>query len=474
MNVPLSWLADYVKLPKDTKVLTDRLTAIGHMLDKTKKVGDETIIDLELRGNRADMFGLIGIARDISAALNEKLVLPEIAELPKKDKQHSLVEVQEDAKDLVTRYEAIKLKVKVEPSPKWLSDKLTLIGVPSINNVVDITNYVMWETGEPLHAFDYAKVQKLVLRKAKSGEKFQTITQGQEVSLNKDDLVITDGKNVQALTMIGGLHSKVDETTSEIILEAAVYDSANARRTARRLKIITEAGLRHEKHLDPQQVEFALARAVFLLEQHAHAKIEGLVSDYYPKVTKPKVINFDFNQVKKLAGIDIPEKTSKEILEKLGFVNNEVPTFRTDIEGSADLVEEIVRIYGYDKIPSTPISSALSVPQSYPSYLIQELLRDHLTKLALNEVITLTMVPNEWADGGIKLTNPPDPDRAYLRTSLIPSLHEYALRWINLGKSRIAIFEVGKLFKNKKECFHAGSKYRLQSHYARQNLFDRN
>lgn len=456
MNVPLSWLADYVKLPKDNKALTDRLTAIGHMLDKTKKIGVETIIDLELRGNRADMFGLIGIARDISAALDEKLVLPEIAELPKKDKQHALVEVVEDAKDLVTRYEALRLKVKVGASPKWLSDRLNLLGIPSINNVVDITNYAMWETGQPLHAFDYNKIQKLVLRKAKTGEKFQTITQGQEVVLTKDDLVITDGHKPQALTMIGGLESKVGLDTTEIILEAAVYDSGNARRTARRLKIITEAGLRHEKHLDPEQVEFALRRAIYLLQEHASAKVEGLVSDYYPKPVKPKIINFDFSEVKRLAGIDIPEKTAREILEKLGFVNNQVPSFRTDIEGSADLVEEIVRIYGYDKVPSTPLSDALSIPQSYPSYLIQEKLRDCLTKLALNEVITLTMVPNDWAIDGIRLTNPPDPDRAYLRTNLMFSLNEYAVRLLNLNQEKVAIFEVGKVFYHHKEYLHLG------------------
>jgi phenylalanyl-tRNA synthetase beta chain len=463
MIVPLSWINDYVKVP-DLSELTERLTSIGHMLDKVKQQDGETLIDLELRGNRADMFGLLGIAREISAAFKTPLITPPTISLPKKDKLSSLVHVNNEAVDLVTRYEALHLKVKVGPSPKWLVDRLALYDLPSINNVVDVTNFVMMEYGQPLHAFDLHQLsgKRLYLRRGKRGEKFQTIAQGQEVELTKDDLVISDDKQVQALTMIGGFRSKVTNTTTEIILEAAVYQPANCRRTARRLKIFTESGLRHEKHLDPNQVEYALSRAYYLLQQVASAHAIGLVSDYYPRPVKAITIDFNFSEVNRLTGLAINTIDIVDILTRLEFKVSKskvtVPTFRTDIQESADLVEEIARIYGYENIISQPITDAMPTPQTYSSVVLQEQLRDQLIKLGLNEVITLSMVPNDQAIGGIRLINPPDPDRAFLRTRLSPGLIDYAKRWINLHQPRVAIFELGKVYLQK------GNKYQERLH----------
>lgn len=439
MNVPLTWLADYVTLPKSTKELTDRLTMVGHMLDKTFKKGDETVIDLELRGNRADMFGLIGVARDVSAILNTTLKLPEASALPKKDSKHSLVVVEKAAEHLVTRYEAVRIKVKVGPSPKWLSDRLEAYGMPSINNVVDVTNYVMLETGIPMHAFDYHKIDggQLVLRMAKKGEEFKTIQQGLSVKLTEQDLIVGD-----ALTMIGGAHSKVTEATTEIILESAVYHPGSVRRSARRLKIITEAGMRLEKHLDPEGVEFALRRAVDLIA----GETVGLVSDYYPKPVKSQSIKFDETEILRLSGTTVANW--KKILESLDFgVDGNlvtIPSFRTDVEGPADLVEEIVRIYGYDKIPETPITDTMPAPMTYPSFALSEKLRDILTSIGLNEVITLTMVDQ----GDISLVNPPDPDLKWLRKNIYPSLVDHS------QKRKLNVFEIGNVFSGTAAKYH--------------------
>lgn len=460
MNIPLNWLAEYVKIPRDLKVLTDKLTAVGHMLDKVNKVDGETIIDLELRGNRADMFGLIGVAREVAAVTGSKLKLPAISELPKVDKNSPLVNVQPSAVGLVTRYTAVKLSVKVGPSPKWLASRLKLYGLPSINNVVDITNYVMLETGEPLHAFDFHKIKggQLILRRAKSGEKFATITQGQTLNLSSEDLVIYDQASPQALTMIGGLNSRVTDSTSDIILEAAVYNQANCRRSARRLKVATDSGTRHEKHLDPHQVTLALQRAIYLLQQHAGAKVISQTSDYYPHPVKSKIIKFETAEVARLTGLTVPPTEITKISTSLEFkvARNQVtvPTFRTDIEGPADLVEEIVRVYGYDQIPATPISDANPVPNSYPSYQVGEKLRDVCTSLGLNEVITLSLVGR----GEIRLINPPDPDLAYLRPQISPSLTKYATRLLNLRQQRVALFEIGKTFTQ------TGNKYEEHLH----------
>ncbi len=465
MIVPLSWISDYVKVPP-VKELTDRLTSIGHMLDKVTKKDSELLIDLELRGNRADMFGLMGIAREISAAFNLPFTPPPTINLPKKDKLSSLIAVQSDVSDLVTRYEAVHIKVKIEPSPKWLTDRLALYGIPSINNVVDVTNFVMMEYGQPLHAFDFHQLSggQLILRRGKPQEKFHTIAQGQVVTLTHDDLVIADDTQAQALTMIGGLNSKVTEKTTDIILESAVYNPANCRRTSRRLKIFTESGLRHEKHLDPNQVESALSRAYYLLQQTASAHAIGLISDYYPNPVKQLSIDFDPIEVKRITGTDVAINEIQNILDRLDFkfTKNKihVPTYRTDIKEGADIVEEIIRIYGYDNVPSLPLADAIPVPQTYPEVNLMEQVRDQMVKLGFNEVITLSMVENDQAKGGIKLVNPPDPDRAMLRTKLSPSLEAYTNRLLNLQQPRVAIFEIGKVFWQKankySESLHLG------------------
>ncbi len=452
MNVPLKWLSEYVELPKTVGELTAKLTMVGHMLDKVKEVNGETVVDLELRGNRADMFGLIGVARDIAACFETSLNLPEIAKMPKIDPNMSLLSIDKSIGKIVKRYSAIKLSVKVGPSPKWLSERLEAYGIPSVNNVVDITNYVMVETSHPLHAFDFDKISggKLILRKAKNGEKFDTIQQGTTLTLSSDDLVMADNKAVQCLSIIGGFHSGVSNETKNIILESAVYDSASCRRTARRLKVFTEGGSRHEKHQDPEEISFTLARATYLMHQFADAKIVGGLSDYYPEPVDPKIIDFDYSDVSRLSGMEVSESESKKVLTALGFkVGSKVtvPTFRTEIQQSADIVEEIVRLVGYDNIPETPLSGTMPNPQTYESFSLQEKVRDILVSLGLKEAITMTMVES----GTIKLTNPPDPKKAYLRSGIKQNLINYAKKLVLRKQKFVRLFEVGKVFEKTKK-----------------------
>lgn len=460
MNVPLNWLSDYVKLPKDTKTLTDKLTSIGHMLDKVK--GD--VIDLELRGNRPDLLGLIGVAREVSTVFHQKLKFPDVKKLPKTDKKCPLIKAEKSALNIVYRYTAFSLKVKVCPSPDWMIKRLESWGVPAINNVVDITNYVMIETGQPMHAFDLDKLsgKNLILRMARNGEKFSTIQQGQNLILTENDLVICDDNSPQCLTLIGGWNSKVTDTTSEILLEAATYNQANCRRSSRRLKIMTDGSIRHEKFQHPDQVIPALERANYLLQKYASAKPTSLVSDYYPKPWLARSILFDPLEVKRLGGILIPIKPMISILNSLEFkvskIGNKLkitpPAFRTDIEQSADIVEEILRVYGYDQILPVPLSGEIPQPMTYPTYHIQEKLKDHMTHLGFDEVITLSMIENrlvklfEVDNNSITLVNPPDPDISTLRTSLVPGLVEYANKLLNQNAKNIQIFEVGKVFYN--------------------------
>ncbi|MCX8009214.1 MAG: phenylalanine--tRNA ligase subunit beta [Patescibacteria group bacterium] len=460
MNVPLSWLKDYVTLPDSVQELTDRLTMIGHMLDKQFEKEGDMIIDLELRGNRADLFGIIGIARDISAAWNTPLHLPETENLPAIDPKSPLVTVE--ATDLVYRFTACTVFVTVGPSPDWMVKRLSAYGMASINSVVDITNYVMIETGIPIHAFDKNKLRgnRLIMRRAKNGERMTTFM-GESISLTPEDLVLADEQQPQAITLVGNRSSGTTQETKEILIEAAVYNYASVRRTSRRLGIRTEAGTRLEKHVDPNDVAFALARALFLLKQYANAKIASQLSDWYPHPKNPTVISYSTKETKRLGGVDIPSAKQQTILERLGCNVQEtngqflvtVPTFRTDIEESADLVEEILRIEGYETIPSLMISGDLPPEQTSPRLRQEEVLRNILTRLQCNEVITSSFIPTQETPETINLENPPDPAHATLRPTLLTNLVAYAKRQLNERAERVAIFEIGKVFYKERNSY---------------------
>lgn len=467
MNIPLHWLAEYVKLPKSVSELTDKLTMIGHMLDKRTEVGNDVVIDLELRGNRSDLFSIIGIAREVSAVWNTPLTLPPTKNLPKIDAKSDLVTV--DAADLVERFFAFPLTVKVGPSPTWMVKKLAQYGITSINNVVDITNYVMVETGEPMHAYDMDKLtgERLILRRAKKGEQMKAL-QGTTLTFTTEDLVIADEKQPQGTALIGGYDSMITGETTRIVLEAAVYHQANVRRTARRLGVRTDAGNLHEKHLDPNQVPIALARAYQLLAEHAAAVFTGPACDVYIKKRKPVTISVDMQDIPRLTGTQVPEKQAEDYLVRLGFEINKgksqwtviAPTFRTDIEQSADVIEEIIRLYGYDQIPVKTLSGQLPEPNTYPMVRLTEQVRDALVALQMNEVITTPIIDNKLAavyekhrkfPTMVTLVNAPDEESATLRPSLIPNLVSYARRSVGFRQERLAFFEIGKTYKQGKK-----------------------
>jgi phenylalanyl-tRNA synthetase beta chain len=469
MNVPLHWLSEFVTLPKSETELTDKLTMVGHMLDKRKVVGNSVVVDLELRGNRADMFGLIGVARDVSAIFDTKLTLPRIATLPKTDPNSPLVHADTSVQGLVKRYIAITLSVEVKPSPKWMADRLIQYGIEPINNIVDVTNYVMVETSHPMHAFDLDTLDggTLHLKMAKAKQSFDTIAQGTTLALTPHDIAICDASRVQCITCIGGASSKVTHETKQILLETAVYDAASSRRTARRHKIATESGNRHEKHQDPEELPFALARAVYLLTEVAGGKVTSLVSDYYPKPVEPHTIEFYPSHLEKLVGIPVAEKKCISILKLLGFhgevkkdhIAVTVPTFRTDVLQEADVIEEIIRIYGYEHIPVKTLSGELPTVGTPTHLQLQESVQTILKELTLNEVITGTLMGNDVMkqyeahgsfDPSITLINSPDPQIATLRPSLLPNLVEYAKRSMNFRTERIALFEIGNIYTQPK------------------------
>lgn len=464
MKIPLNWLGEFVALPKDTKTLTDALTLAGHMLDKKSIVDGQTVIDLELRGNRADCYSIYGIAREVGAILSTKVKSLAEEKLSKVDGLGVVLKIDTP---LVRRAIITEVKnVKITKSPKWLAEKLTLYGMESVNNIVDLTNYVMIETGEPMHAFDLDKIgTELEIRLAHDEEQITTF-QNSKITLTKDDLVWA--KEAEVLSVAGAIGEKfhsISDSTQNILLEAACYDRANIRRSVYQHNLLTEAGIRHEKDLDPNMVEGAIGRFLYFIKKYNWGKFDAKAYDYYPRKVAPWKIKMSFDQLALLGGVPIEQNEIKEILKNLNFeITNEneeglevfVPTYRTDVTLPEDIIEEVLRIYGYDKIP-TPVLS-LEIPKNItPKFISQEEnFRSSAVSVGFNEAITLSFVSEELLNYNIHpvkasakiigLINPPSPDTEYLRISLLPNLYEQVQKAVYERAEEVRLFEIGKIY----------------------------
>jgi phenylalanyl-tRNA synthetase beta chain len=467
MRIPLDWLKEYVKLPKNQSDLTDKLTMAGHMLDKIEKTNGKIKIDLELRGNRADCYSILGIAREVSALFNTPVNYPKIDTKIKKVTKLNKLNLDIKTK-LVRRVMMSEIKdVKIIPSPKWLKEKLETYGIASINNIVDLTNYVMIESGQPMHAFDFDKIgQKIEIRLAKENEQITTFLD-RVVSLSKYDLVWANKESVLSIAgAIGGKKSSISENTKRILVECANYERSNIRKSIHRLNLLTEAGIRHEKDIDPNLCQWAICRFLQLVKDYKWGKVEPLVSDYYPNPVKEWSVVLDFDYLYSLGGLKINPNDIFDILRRLNFtIANKtprqfevmIPTYRTDVVSEEDLIEEILRIYGYDKIPSRALPLEIPEPIT-PSCIYQEInIRDTLVSLGFDEVISSSFVRenllnyNETLDNKskcnpVKISNRPSPDAEELRKSLLPNLFEYSQKILNERGASVYLFEVGKIY----------------------------
>ena len=411
MKVPIKWIKEYIDLPDDLKVFTDKMSMIGHLLDKIEKTDTDTVVDLELRGNRADCYGVLGLAREYHAAAGGRFDIPHINMLPQIE--YEVIKVTVDTSMVKRFYSCVIKGLVIKPSPDWMQERLKNYGIEPINNLIDITNYVMIETAKPMHAFDLDKLddKELVIKQAEDGDTIETFD-GSQLKLTKEDTIYADknGTPLGVSGIIGGKNSGISaekhNSTTNILLECAAYDRVAIRRSMFRHNIQTDAGLRHSHELHPSLCDYALARAVDLYMQFAaddNTEING-IADYYPNPDSQKVINFDPKETRRLGGIEIPVKEQSEILNRLEFATEEtidennhendslivsVPLFRTDILESADLVEEVLRIFGYENIPSKTLSSVIPDPVTQKELIIEEKSRDLLTALGLNEVITV-------------------------------------------------------------------------------------
>ena len=434
----------------------------------------DVIFDLDVTPNRPDCLSVIGTAREISAITGGSLRLPQIHYEELEDSIESFASVDIVEPDLCPRYCASLITgIKIAPSPSWLQHRLNSCGMRPINNVVDVTNYVMLEYGQPLHAFDYRKLKgrQIIVRRAGNGETITTID-GTERTLNPEILVIADKEEAVAVAgIMGGLDSEVTDKTDTILLESANFNQAAIRRGCSHLQLQSEASIRFDKELNSELPLLPLKRATQLLLELAGGKAAKGIIDVYPGKSEPKPISLSAREVERISGLKVNVDEMLKVLKALGFechednsgsqVSVSVPYWRSDVKCSADLVEEVVRIIGYEKIPITRLGSTLPQQKSILSPSAQqsnlrEKLHNILTGFGFQEILTYSLVSLEKLQKlspklelkipPLKVANPMTREQEYLRTSLRAGLLATLSHNQKFEQAGIRLFEIGKVF----------------------------
>lgn len=462
MKVSYNWLKDFVKTEKKPSDLADLLTLSGAEVEKIKKYGDDYIFDLEITPNRGDELSVLGIAREAAALTKKKLTLP-ITQIVDKDNDHPLtIEIMDEL--ACPRFTCrIISGITIKPSPEWILKRLRSYGFRAINNVVDITNLIMIELGQPLHAFDYNKIagHKMLIRRAKDGERVKTLD-GFERIVSNNAIIIEDAKNIIDLAgIMGGALSEVDKKTKTIILESAIFNPVLIRKTSKEQALVTDASYRFERGIDSNGQILALNRAAELILKHSGGESASVIDIRKIKL-EDKQIELDLKKASSLLGINITLSDAKDCLENLGFkiIENQlkslkvsVPTWRNDVSIWQDLAEEIARLKGYNKLKIEPLNR-VKPKNTNSSFKQKEILKDRLNDLGLSEIFSYDFLSSrdleilkKTDESLYQIENPVAPENRYLRDSLFPSLLKAVAK--NPTFSKINIFEVGEVFNLK-------------------------
>lgn len=460
----------------DGIMVLDAKTEVGTLASELFEVEDDTVFEIGLTPNRADAMSHYGVARDLKAGLLQKeinleLITPSVSAFHV-EKRALKIDVEVKNKNLAPRYCGVTISdLKVEESPAWIQNRLKAIGLAPINNIVDITNYVLHELGQPLHAFDAAKVtgNKVEVKTLKSGTKFTTLD-GIERELHEDDLMICNAEKPMCIAgVFGGLESGVTEETTSIFLESAYFDPVSIRKTAKRHGLNTDASFRFERGIDPNITEYALKRAALLIEEIAGGEITSDIIDIYPKKIEDFQVRLSFDNAKKLIGQEIPRETIKQILMSLDIkINNvtetglglTVPAFRNDVQREADVIEEILRVYGYNNIHTTQkLNASISNTSKFEDYKLQNVIGNQLVSQGFYETMTNSLTsPNYTSlskdlnpDHHVEMLNPLSNDLSVLRQSMLFSGLESIRHNINRKRENLKLFEFGKTYHTYKD-----------------------
>ncbi len=432
--------------------------------------GSDVVYDLEITPNRPDLNSVIGIAREIAALTGNPLRIPDVGSQKSEVRTDTLIAVRIEDAELCPRYTARVIKgVKIGPSPAWLRDTLEKVGIRSISNVVDVTNYVMLESGQPLHAFDYHLITKsadgkptIVVRRATAGEKFKTLDNQERPLTNEMLLIADEQKGIALAGVMGGANTEINNLTSDVLIESAYFTPVNIRRTSKRLGLRSESSYRFERGADAGICDWASQRAAQLILETAGGQLAEGVVDIYPSPAQPKELTLHFAHSKNLLGIGISHADQVSYLNKLGLetVSQQpgectfrVPSWRVDFKREVDLIEEVGRLYGVDKIPATSPRGALGT-NDFDSVFDQiGEARRILTGLGLNEaqgqtLIAKSEVRSQKPEEIVALANPLSSDMDVLRPSLLPGLIHSLRHNVSRKNYDAALFEIGRVFIN--------------------------
>ena len=476
MKLLYNWLKEFVDATASPADLRARLSLSGTAIDSVEESAAGPVLDAEITANRPDCLGHYGMAREVAAIyrLALKPVNPQLKESAEKISSATRVEIE--CPELCGRFTARVLRgVKVQPSPDWLRQRLEAIGQNSINNVVDVTNYVMFELGQPLHAYDFDKLseKRIVVRRARPGEKLRTLD-GVERTLAKDMCVIADATRALGIGgVMGGVESEIGFSSRNLLIEAAWFDPISVRRGSKALGLRTEASYRFERGADPEMAEVASRRAAELIQKLAGGEILAGVVDVYPGREPERKIEFTRKELLRVMGADVPDRDIEEMLGALGFHPVRVdanrgsagslvaawecrqPSWRRDVTRGIDLVEEVARHYGYDKFPPR-LPPAKLPAHRLPHAGAQDRLIERIVALGYQEVVEIPLV-NKERDAIFRpanrapavIGNPLAEDASIMRSTGIVSMLN-ALEWnLNHGQRNLRLFEIGKAYELK-------------------------
>ncbi|HSE16132.1 MAG TPA: phenylalanine--tRNA ligase subunit beta [Pyrinomonadaceae bacterium] len=464
MFISYEWLKELTSTKLKPAELRDRLTMVGLAIDAVEEHNGDAVLDVEVPSNRPDCLSHVGIAREVSVIEKGQVRMP-ASEAPQTEgRSADLTAVEIKDPDLCPRYAARLVRgVKIGPSPDWLVKRLETIGQRPINNVADITNYVLHELGQPLHAFDFEKLggRRIVVRRANAGEKLKTLD-GVERTLTNEMLVIADAEKAVALAgIMGGEDSEISTQTRDVLIESAYFAPQSIRQTARQLGMDTEASRRFERGADPDGVLRAQQRCVELICALAGGVATDDAIDVYPQPFSERVIGLREGRIRELTSLTVETNEIVRILTGLGFERTsdsdyKVPSWRIDVEQEEDLVEEVARHTGYDKIGSElPPSNGSGEYQ--PAEMQQRSLRRALNAFGFDEAINFSFIPQEnrfdlipWLAGREEhqpqLANPIIEDAAWMRSTLLPGLLASLRHNLNHGIRDVRLFEIGRIF----------------------------
>ncbi|MDY7009140.1 MAG: phenylalanine--tRNA ligase subunit beta [Planctomycetota bacterium] len=463
MKVSLNWLTDYVDVSAmPAGELADVFTRIGLCCESAEETDTDIVLDLEVTSNRPDCLGHIGVAREAAAALGLELKLPDLSAVSVGSTGvEKLTSVEVLAPDMCPRYTARIIRgVKVGPSPSWMVERLEAVGLRGINNVVDVTNYVLMEFGQPLHAFDQNRLSggRIIVRRGLPGEQIVSID-GTRCTLTEEMLVIADAdKPVAVAGIMGGLESEVGDDTTDILMESARFDPLTIRKAARALSLMSESSYRFERGVDPVAVETASLRACQLLLQTAGGEPACGVIDVWADPYRPPKVTLRTDRCRSLLGVEVNDAAQAEILNRLGLsaelksgrIVCRIPAWRADLRREIDLIEEVARLHGYDKIPvhnevTHPVTGASE------SESLRQGVRDILSAAGFDEAITYTFTDDEAAalfgfqtglhvDAAVRRTN------NMLRPTLLGSLLRACKTNQDVGNEDVNLYELAAVF----------------------------